>query len=492
MRIYLSTVFLIAAFLFSGTAFAQVHPAEGAELNYRLIGFSFPDAVPAGYKLEIAKGKINKEDSFSRNIVSTTDIKSNKVIAEVPAFGSWYTWRFYPTAKGAKGSKFYHFRTGYVSGVDTSKRLRITKDPDAYASAYVFVDGHCILYDMKGQPVWYLPGVDGTKSEDMRVRDLKSTSQGTITFLLGNQIYEIDYNGRVLWKGPNNGKVSGDSSEGFHHEFTRLSNGHYMVLGKDLVDVTSSAGQMVSPGGAVGDMPGGGQSITRKKIFGSIIEYDEQGNVVWSWKTSKYFKESDLRYWRANMPGMDFHENSFFFDEKTNMIYLSLKNVSRILKIHYPDGKVVSSYGETFAQGVAEKKNELFCQQHSCRISQQGYLYLFNNNLCDSAACSTVIMMEEPRSPKGELKKVWEYGCKETGEQMHKLAAGGNAIDLPDQSMFINMDRIFIVNREKQVLWSAVPEDWNKEQALWEVVHEYRASIITERKDLERIIWNSK
>ncbi len=31
------------------------------------------------------------------------------------------------------------------------------------------------------------------------------------------------------------GAVSGDTEEHFHHEFTRLHNGHYMVLGNEYV-----------------------------------------------------------------------------------------------------------------------------------------------------------------------------------------------------------------------------------------------------------------
>jgi len=93
-------------------------------------------------------------------------------------------------------------------------------------SEYIYLDGSRTLYDLNGNPVWFLPAKDG-----MEIRDMKITPQGTITYLNGSDIYDVNYDGNILWKGPNTSVVNGDSIEHYHHEFTRLSNGHYMVLG---------------------------------------------------------------------------------------------------------------------------------------------------------------------------------------------------------------------------------------------------------------------
>ena len=57
-----------------------------------------------------------------------------------------------------------------------------------------------------------------------------------------------------------------------------------------------------------------------KTKFGTLIEYDEEGNVVWYWKSSDYFATSDLAYYTLakDEPSIDVHENSFYFDEKEN------------------------------------------------------------------------------------------------------------------------------------------------------------------------------
>lgn len=38
------------------------------------------------------------------------------------------------------------------------------------------------------------------------------------------------------------------------------------------------------------------------------------------------------------------HENSFFFDDKAKVIYLSLRNINSILKIKYPEGTILQIY----------------------------------------------------------------------------------------------------------------------------------------------------
>src|ERR1035438_8106522 len=93
---------LFFSFLFPRLLYAQIMPAEGSKLNYRLIGFKFPPEPHAGnYKIEIATSNCNTEDSFKKHIIETFAVKKNKIIAEVPSFGAQYTWRYNYSVKGA-------------------------------------------------------------------------------------------------------------------------------------------------------------------------------------------------------------------------------------------------------------------------------------------------------------------------------------------------------------------------------------------------------
>ena len=106
-------------------------------------------------------------------------------------------------------------------------------------------------------------------------------------------------------------------------------------------------------------------------------------------------------------------------------------------------------------------------------------------------------MFKEPKTPGGDLEKVWEYECPmdELSQQEQKkilFNAGGDVYELPDRDMFICMGsaygKVLIVNRDKQVLWCAQPEKWSKFKKIWIDDPEYRASIMS-RKDLESLIW---
>ena len=117
---------------------AQIFPKEGSSLNYRLIGFEFPSMPQGGIcKLEIAAGLINSEDSFKRKILVSKDCKTNKIIAEVPAFGSQYTWRIVSPDNNMQAINiFHHFSTAKIQNVDTSlRRVRIIKKAAAYENA---------------------------------------------------------------------------------------------------------------------------------------------------------------------------------------------------------------------------------------------------------------------------------------------------------------------------------------------------------------------
>jgi hypothetical protein len=183
------------------------------------------------------------------------------------------------------------------------------------------------------------------------------------------------------------------------------------------------------------------------------------------------------------------------------MIYVGFRNISRIVKIKYPEGTAAGAYGEIYKPGVPETGNGLFCHQHSVRRSDAGYLYLYNNNSCVPApSLPEIVKLEEPGSGNGPLKKIWTYQCTIEGvgksHPDYQFTVGGNVVELPDHSLFANMSNVytkeFILSPDKKILWSAIPERWNAKDNKWDMILEYRASIISNRKDLEKLIWNAE
>lgn len=504
-----SAIFLL--FLSSITLRSQILPKEGGKLNYRIIGFSFPPVQSAShYIVQIAKGNHNTDDSFKKNIIITAETSIPRVISEVPHFGNEYTWRVVSIIRHASSpsTTFHHFSTVKIPAVDTSlTRLRMLNRSETLQDFYIFIDGHRGLYDMNGNAVWYVPLNDKLYAKNIDPRDLKLSPQGTVTLLVDDEGYEINYNADILWTAPDAAK------ENYHHEFTRLSNGNYMILGYEPVHIYLKKNPGPTESGLVIVPANGPESFSAKQNsqlhflrndqFSKVIEYGPKGNIVRKYTPSKYFSGSDL-YFNKTSDGNIFtkvHNNGFYLDEKAGILYLSFKEINRIVKIKYPEGKIIDTYGDLFAPGAAQNKGKgLFCKQHHCSISSEGHLCVYNNNTCNSPLLPTVVIMQQPATIKDSVKKIWEFKCpinelKEEEKNKLNFTAGGSVYELPDHSLFVNMggdySKLFIVNRDKEILWSALIEKWQVELKKWLPFSTYRASIIT-RQQLEQLIWNQR
>ena len=524
--------FFIALVLSSVITFqliSQTIPNEGAMLNYRLVGFSFPAVSKINkYTLEIAAGEFSRDDSFKKYLILSTSSKNNKIIAEVPAFGKHYTWRVvYESETEVTKSELYHFSTGYTMEVDTSiTRLRVIKPAAKYKDSYVFMDGNRVIYDMMGRPVWYLPGIErfSIPVKDKKLApsnifyakrrsialayDLHLSPQGTITFIFDEQAYEINYNGDILWQAPRLNKAN---REIYHHEFTRLASGNYMVLKSDFQNVTWTW-QHNSLTDSTLKIVHDSDSLTyttykfhQKTELPILVEYDHNGRQLWVWQSFNYFlvqdSGKDLEYCMATNSLIDreVHANAFYFDEKDSVIYVSFKNISRIVKIAYPSGKLLGAYGDDHSTESAGSAKKLFCYQHCCRRSQDGSLYLFNNNICNPDQMPKVEILEEPKPGHENLKIIWEYMCV-SGDVLRiknsdgEFNSGGSVMELPDRSIFVSMGsdnaEVFIVDHDKKIMWDAVPELKDYIDKEWHHKYQYRASII-DRKEMERLVWNT-
>ena len=477
---------------------AQIFPKEDSKLCYRIIGLSFPARASAvKYNIEIATGDYIDESSFEKNITVALYSKTNRVIAEVPYFGCQYTWRVTSVTQNNIKTKspFYHFSTKITPDVDSAvTRLRVTSVAEKYKDAYVFLDGARVLYDMKGKPVWFLPGTDQPRNQSAYPRDMKLTPQGTITFITGYQPYEISYDGDLLWL--YKGNKPGQPIDTFHHEFTRFNNGHYMgMLNKDV---------LIRLPGFKDSIAKNARDSTRfykSVLLNTLVEYDAANHLIWQWDGLKHIPHFDLFYFQNATATFDsdLHENAFYFDEKHKVVYISLRNTDQVIKAKYPEGNVLNIYNGR--KDAANIPNGLFCGQHSCKVSKEGYLYLFNNNICSEKHTPEIAIFRESAPGKNKLEKIWSYPCTIDDPDMAKehlsFISGGSVQELPGGELLASMSepysKVFIVNRDKKILWSAIPEKYDATLKKWgHPVELYRASIITTQKELEQLIWNSE
>ena len=515
--------FIILLIFMTGHLAAQVFPKEGSVLNYRIIGFSFPTFKKSTkYEIQIAAGYCNNVDSFEKKVIQTFYSASSKVIETVPAFGAQYTWRVTGTSKKSAPvqSSLFHFSTGRLPAVNVSAmRLRITNEAKKYKDAFVIVDDVNVMYNMQGDPVWYMPVMKQPDSTILSTRDVKLSPQGTITFVANNSICEVNYDGKILWQCPQKGIAKRKNATGYHHQCTRLQNGHFMAL----ITLPQPSANNYRQYNATDNY-----SPQQIASLGALAEYDSTGKEVWSWESFNYFKNihpQQLQSWfnddnKQVRNTMDVHLNAFYFDEKAGVIYLSFRNVNTIVKVKYPEGDVLAVYGSHSQKNGGSLQKDLFCGQHSCNISMDGDLYLFNNNSCNPASPPSVLKIRLPATGNDTLEKTWEFPCSfsekdSVGETYStfpagtdaaqnknkvffttKFTSGGNVFELPDRSIFIsisgNSGRALIVSPHQSILWSAVSERYAAATKKWIPNDPYRMSIIPSRKDLEQLIWNAE
>jgi Arylsulfotransferase (ASST) len=479
---------------------AQLFPADGRKITYRLVPFRFP-AKWSGQdvRLEIAVGSTKNEDTFGNHRFFSQTGKVCRLMAEAPQFGMDYTWRFSVPAKKYT-SPFYHFSILPCIIADTTKsRLNVTTRTEKYQGDYVFVDGSKALYDMSGFPIWFMPDMPGQVSKNA-VRDLKISGKQTITFLYDGEAYAIDYDGNILWKAPNGVRESkSDSIQTYHHELTRLANGHYMILSIEPIArpvKDSVSGKQRSRA----DVRRNNQP-NRIKEIGTILEYDEAGKIVWQWDSRRYLDSIDsamLRKPGVHPPG-DAHENSFFFDQKDNSIYVSFRNLSQVIRISYPGGNVLDVYGNKTVYPDTYW-DSLFCGQHSCSISSSGDVLLFDNG-CDNTQPPKALVLRRPVGTRDSLQELWQFICpvKITNTVSNKSSVipyttGGNVLEMQVGDIFVSTcspyNDMYIVDEGKNILWQAALQRRNTAAENWLPQISFKSSIIT-RQQLESLIWSS-
>jgi hypothetical protein len=485
-------------------------PEEGSRLHYRIIDFGSEvhgDCVK--YILQVAPGHFYKDLEFAKAIVLRDSSTIGNLVATVPFFGNEYTWRWvYVNKSGNRvAGLLHHFATKTCPNVDTAKvRLRVIKSALKYKDAFLLLDGCNAMFNMKGEPLWFLPDIDDVVNEKSLVRDMKVTPQGTITLLVRDRAYEISYDGKILWSAPPAKLMNGVALYGYHHEFTKLANGHYLVLGSEqcCVAVRYRGGDDSSLL-VTGDELRESDSVhivSRNMPFANIVEFDIPGKVVWEYRSSAYFTGSDILYHRDPDGSVNcrVHDNGFFFDERSQTILISFKDISRLLKVSYPDGKVLGAYGGKFTPQFKQGNNSNYCYQHCCKVAEDGSIYLYNNNSCHPAEMPSVVRLRAPKTGSGELSRIAEYKC--TLEEADKkdsatmeYGIGGSVTSLPDQSFFVSMSgnygKMFIVSPTNEILWSAMAEKFDSNQKIWLKVQQYRTSIVMDAKQKEALLHRS-
>ncbi len=363
------------------TLIAQPTPKDGAKLNYNHVLFQWESIINADlYVLEV-------KDVATNQFVNKRVPLSSAIVKYGIAWGHAYEWKVTAFSHNKKvyTSPPRHFSVLTSPKVDSSRyQHRIAKNDLATDSLYIIMDNPGIIIDTKGNPVWFYPDTNV-----QRTFNLQLLPNGNIAALRakgnksGNEnlaFEEISFTGKKIWKGPNMGEVSGDTTEFYHHDYQKLANGHYLIMGNKFVPRKLN------------------NSPTEVFIrYGTVIEYNQKGDIIWSWSSDTYLKDEDI--FAEGIKDNPSHLNSIYLDEENDQLYISFRYIDRIIRLDRGTNTVVQTFGTKLPSGEAQLANDLFHRQHSPKVFDNAkFMSMYDNGTgIGKDSLSSLLILDMPK-----------------------------------------------------------------------------------------------
>lgn len=459
--------FSLLLFIFVKISFAQFFPSNNAVLNYTQIAFHYPEIQGAvSYSIQVEESELLKTnlDKFFANDNSTICVIKDF------NFGKKYKWKVTAYNKDnvvIKESDWQYFSIATSPLIDSAIfKINVIKNQKSKINdGIIWYDNLKFAADRNGKPVWFFFNMPEKEKPDASIRDLKLTNSGSVTFIGNAGVYDCDLQGNLIWTAPDDGKVSGTKTEGYHHDFQKLSNGNYMVLGKSFTKEKSI-------------------DISDSTIYdiehGTIIEYDSAGNLVWFWDSKNYLSKEDI-FKKTENPKVYFttsHINAFSVDQKNEFVYAGFRDLHRVVKIEKKSKKVVSSFGKKISDNGAIYEMP-FQSQHSATILKNGNIAVLNNdNVRTKDVVSSLVVFSQPlknKKPKLLVDLKLNFDTLTDG----KSAKTGNVVELPNGNLLVcegAINRVFETDYNKNILWDAFILQYTPQDKQWKPNMQYRTA----------------
>ena len=388
-----------------------VSPHNQDTLNYLYIPFEWTQ-TPATQNYQI---QISNNSDFEDIIFDEYNPYLLEVIENIFEWDSEYHWRcrsIFNDGTSSEWSDISMFNTNSLPDVLFNVNT-IIYEPDLVYDGITILDqlwsGHIFAIDLEGKPVWYINSKtlfdNGLEyglgfTQLLNNGNILGYADGRSNNVPG-RAYEMTIANELVWQGPPN--LEGI---GVHHDVIRLPNGNTMALAsKDTLLPLPDA-----------DWPFQVDSMIWRGD--RIVEWDSQGNQVWSWNCFDHFSLDDWNYSQI-LHTIEFgsgfydwtHSNAIWFDPIDNSILLSVRYLSRITKIDYSTGNIIWNMGRQIESGDVEIGNDLgFSYQHAVKVLDNRNIMIYDNGNEDLPITSRGLEIFVDESEAGiQAETVWEY-----------------------------------------------------------------------------------
>lgn len=308
----------------------------------------------------------------------------------------------------------------------------IYKDEDKLDNELYFYTpssiGYTCAYDINGDVRWYL-----TESFIWEINRLRNGNLLLSTDKLVNNpyyttgLYEMNMLGKIYFEY--------NIDEGYHHDYYEMPNGNILVLSNNFANGT------VEDYIVELDLRDG--SIVKKFDLTDILPMNEgesENSTTYDW----------------------FHNNSVWYDEKSNSITLSGRHMDAVINISYDTGKLnwiigdstnySSEWQKYFFKPIGDNF-EWQWSQHSAKITPDGYVFIFDNgnnkskimeNYVDASNSYSRGVMYKIDTKNMTIEQIWEYG-KERGSDFYSPYIS-NVLYLEENHFVVHSGGIVKVN----------------------------------------------
>ena len=264
--------------------------------------------------------------------------------------------------------------------------------------------GYTCAYDVNGDVRWYL--TQNALWDNTRLKNghmLVSTERLINSPYYMTGLYEIDLLGKIY----NEYSLKG----GYHHDYYEMPNGNLLVASDDFNNDSGTVEDYV---------------VEIKRDTGKIVRSFDLKDIL-NMKDGESENSSSYDW---------FHNNSVWYDEKTNSITLSGRHMDAVINISYKTGKLnwiigdssnwSKKYQKYFFKPVGDNF-EWQWSQHAAMITPEGYVFLFDNGNNKSKDKDKYVSASDSYSrgvmykidtKKMTIEQVFEYG-KERGSEFY-------------------------------------------------------------------------
>ena len=354
--------FFITIIIISFSFSSNFIPPNYKQINYTQVFFSWPQISNSESYILI----LSEDENFIQS--DTSFVSSNSII--YPDLLNWNTRYFWKVCSESIVGNCHSSKEFFINPLPDYHADQITVNTineEEYNNGINILDfeslGYSLAINRYGEPIWY------TQRENFNMDQIIVTQfleNGNFVGFSNGRGYEFNIDSDIVFEIPIEYNI--------HHEIRKTNNDTYFFIDAEVeyhpcpdeCDDSFS----IFPGPWQGDR---------------FIEINSSEELIWEWNT---FDEISLNEYNPlyaqsfnGVNELDWtHSNSVFYDDNTENVYVSIRNLSRITSIDYSSKQVNWNIGEVdFMENPTFLDEINFSQQHSVQLIESGNLIFFDN-----------------------------------------------------------------------------------------------------------------